>query len=73
MYPLFEGVNMDIVDRTGDKRNTLEKPVTPRHTPAQRGGTKVRSWKGRKLATLRSGLPPSETRVRGRGEHTGML
>ena len=145
-----EGVNMDIVDRTGDKRNTLAKapshpgahsvvgaelrnhrgtppglarvqadiqrtvdageirlsksrpgatrprragrgrvdantvkplsknpeavqPVTPRHTPAQRGGTKVRSWKGRKLATLRSGLPPSETRVRGRGEHTGML
>ena len=61
---------MDIVDRTGDKRNTLEKPVTPRHNLTY---TTVRSWKGRKLATLRSGLPPSETRVRGRGEHTGML
>ena len=28
---------MDIVDRTGDKRNTLEKPVTPRHTPSHPG------------------------------------
>ena len=41
---------MDIVDRTGDKRNTLEKPVTPRHSPAQEGGRtsvpgRVENWR----------------------------
>ena len=54
MYPLFEGVNMDIVGRTGDKRNTLAKPVTPVTLRHSKGGTKVRSWKGRKSATLRA-------------------
>ena len=40
---------MDIVDRTGDKRNTLAKPVTPRHTPAQRGGDESPFLEGSKI------------------------
>ena len=50
MYPLFEGVTVDIVDRTGDKRNTLEKPVTPVTLRHSEGGRKsvpgrVENWR----------------------------